>query len=209
MLTLQPLQRAIERVPNDRVEFVFQACENHIAALASHPYGCRVVQRIFENCSPEQGRPLMEELHAKSDSVMQDQYGNVSSMTLAHCAAPDVGLQYVVQWVLERGDPADRSRIVNKVFGRIVSLSKSKFASNVIEKCVVHSSKEEKQRMLEEVLRPGPSGTSAVRSLLTDSYGNYPLQSQSRNCGTALSPTDNVLQSSCRPRRAHSARSCT
>ena len=54
--------------------------------LSTHPYGCRVIQRILEFCIPEQTNLILEELHASTEQLLQDQYGN-----------------YVVQHVLERG----------------------------------------------------------------------------------------------------------
>ena len=55
-------------------------------SLSTHPYGCRVIQRILEFCIPEQTAPILEELHANTEQLLQDQYGN-----------------YVVKHVLERG----------------------------------------------------------------------------------------------------------
>ena len=57
-----------------------------VFSLSTHPYGCRVIQRILEFCIPEQTAPILQELHANTEQLLQDQYGN-----------------YVVQHVLERG----------------------------------------------------------------------------------------------------------
>ena len=57
-----------------------------VFSLSTHPYGCRVIQRILEFCIPEQTTPILEELHSNTEQLLQDQYGN-----------------YVVQHVLERG----------------------------------------------------------------------------------------------------------
>lgn len=45
-------------------------------ALSTHPYGCRVIQRILEHCTQEQTAPILEELHQHTDQLIQDQYGN-------------------------------------------------------------------------------------------------------------------------------------
>ena len=71
-----------------------QNCQNvlislfhfQVFSLSTHPYGCRVIQRILEFCIPEQTAPILQELHANTEQLLQDQYGN-----------------YVVQHVLERG----------------------------------------------------------------------------------------------------------
>ena len=44
--------------------------------LSTHPYGCRVIQRILEHCTGEQTAPVLEELHQHTEQLLQDQYGN-------------------------------------------------------------------------------------------------------------------------------------
>lgn len=79
--------------------------------LSTHPYGCRIIQRILENCLPEQTSGLLEEMHEHTERLLHDQYGN-----------------YVVQHVLEHGRAEDRSRIVAQVRGKVLPLSQHKFA---------------------------------------------------------------------------------
>ena len=45
-------------------------------SLSTHPYGCRVIQRILEHCTQEQTTPILEELHQQTEQLIQDQYGN-------------------------------------------------------------------------------------------------------------------------------------
>ena len=80
-------------------------------ALSTHPYGCRVIQRILEHCTPAQTSPVLDELHQHTERLVQDQYGN-----------------YVIQHVLEHGRPDDRSTIVIELRGNVLSLSQHKFA---------------------------------------------------------------------------------
>ena len=55
-------------------------------------------------------RPLLDELRSYAQNLMQDQYGN-----------------YVVQYVLEKGNPQDRSDIISVVYGQVLHLSKHNF----------------------------------------------------------------------------------
>lgn len=80
-------------------------------ALSTHPYGCRVIQRILEHCTPEQTAPILEELHSHTEQLVQDQYGN-----------------YVIQHVLEHGRPEDKSKLIQGVRGKVLTLSQHKFA---------------------------------------------------------------------------------
>lgn len=42
-----------------------------VFALSTHPYGCRVIQRILEHCLPEQTLPILEELHQHTEQLVQ------------------------------------------------------------------------------------------------------------------------------------------
>jgi hypothetical protein len=83
----------------------------------------------------------LEELHRYTQNLVQDQYGN-----------------YVIQHVLERGKAADKSMVVAKVRGNVLQMSKHKFASNVVEKCVAYGSKRDRQLLIEEVIMTKPDG---------------------------------------------------
>lgn len=108
------IQKCIEKVSPELVSCIVNSFKGHVYVLATHPYGCRVIQRIFEHCSEEQSRPIMDELHRSSSNLIQDQYGN-----------------YVIQHILERGDRKDKSVIISKIKGHLLTLSCHKFASNV------------------------------------------------------------------------------
>ena len=87
-------------------------------------------------------------------------------------------VQYVVQWVIEKGAPEDRSLVVNNVFGQVLVLAQQKFASNVVEKCVLHGSDEDRYRLIEEVLGTALDGSSVIKSMLVHPYANYVMQSE-------------------------------
>jgi len=92
--------------------FVICVCVGlQVFNLSTHPYGCRIIQRILEHCLPEQTSGLLEEMHEHTERLLHDQYGN-----------------YVVQHVLEHGRAEDRSRIVAQVRGKVLPLSQHKFA---------------------------------------------------------------------------------
>lgn len=55
-------------------------------------------------------------------------------------------------------------------------LSKHKFASNVVEKCVDFGSKQERQELIEEVLQLRSDGSSPLATMMKDQYANYVVQ---------------------------------
>ena len=88
------VQKCIETVEATRLQFIIDAFRGQVYNLSTHPYGCRVIQRILEHCTGDQTTPVLEELHTHIEALIQDQYGN-----------------YVVQHVLDRGKPEDKSKI--------------------------------------------------------------------------------------------------
>ncbi|KAJ3206349.1 mRNA binding protein puf3 [Entophlyctis luteolus] len=162
------IQKALERIPGEYIQFIIEAFHGQVYALATHPYGCRVIQRIFEHCGEDSGpqltayAPLIEELHRYTINLIQDQYGN-----------------YVIQHVLERGKPADKALITSKVRGQVLQMSKHKFASNVVEKCVAYGSKQDRQMLIDEVIAVRSDGfveTSALVAMMKDQFANYVVQ---------------------------------
>uniref|UniRef100_A0A672S0E4 Pumilio homolog 1 n=1 Tax=Sinocyclocheilus grahami TaxID=75366 RepID=A0A672S0E4_SINGR len=131
----------------------------HVFALSTHPYGCRVIQRILEHCLPEQTLPILEEIHQHTEQLVQDQYGN-----------------YVIQHVLEHGRAEDKSKIVSEIRGNVLGLSQHKFASNVVEKCVTHSLRAERAMLIDEVCSMADGPHSALYTMMKDQYANYVVQ---------------------------------
>ena len=67
-------------------------------------------------------------------TMVTDQYGN-----------------YVIQHVIEHGIAEDRERIVAQLRGKVLKYAQHKFASNVIEKCLICGSMEQKNSLIDEV----------------------------------------------------------
>ena len=89
-----------------------------IRYLSLHPYGCRVVQRLIENCAGEQKERVLDGivrggLHA---ALVDHEYGN-----------------YVVQRVLAYGRAEDPAAMFDGVRGNVLALSRQKHSSNVME----------------------------------------------------------------------------
>lgn len=47
------IQKCVEKVPCEYIQFVIDAFVGHVFELATHPYGCRVIQRILEHYPEE------------------------------------------------------------------------------------------------------------------------------------------------------------
>ncbi|ORC92735.1 pumilio/PUF RNA binding protein 2 [Trypanosoma theileri] len=156
-------QKIIEVMP-DKAQFVTEDFLPRLQSLSRHPYGCRVLQCVFEKCSSATEvdiRPLLEAVLEHLHEYVMDQYGN-----------------YVVQHGLLNAPEDLRKRFVDLLIPHVYALSCSKFASNVAEKTIVKANNEELQRIVETLTRPLGSTEDGnyLVLMMQDPYANYVVQ---------------------------------
>ncbi|XP_023532147.1 pumilio homolog 2-like [Cucurbita pepo subsp. pepo] len=159
------IQKCIECVPEEAIHFIVSTFFDQVVTLSTHPYGCRVIQRVLEHCKDENTQSkVMEEILGSVSMLAQDQYGN-----------------YVVQHVLEHGKPHERSAIIKELAGKIVQMSQQKFASNVVEKCLTFGGPTERQLLVSEMLGTTDEN-EPLQAMMKDQFANYVVQKVLETC---------------------------
>ncbi|KAK9282909.1 hypothetical protein L1049_011134 [Liquidambar formosana] len=159
------IQKCIECIPQDAIQFIVSTFYDQVVTLSTHPYGCRVIQRVLEHChDPKTQQIMMDEILLSVCMLAQDQYGN-----------------YVVQHVLEHGKPHERSAIIKKLTGQIVQMSQQKFASNVVEKCLTFGDPVERQILVNEMLG-STDENEPLQAMMKDQFANYVVQKVLETC---------------------------
>ncbi|KAJ7947619.1 Pumilio-like protein [Quillaja saponaria] len=159
------IQKCIECVPEDAIQFIVSTFFDQVVTLSTHPYGCRVIQRVLEHCKdPKTQNKVMDEILGAVSMLAQDQYGN-----------------YVVQHVLEHGKPHERSAIIKELAGNIVQMSQQKFASNVVEKCLAFGGLSERQLLVNEMLG-STDENEPLQAMMKDQFANYVVQKVLETC---------------------------
>ncbi|XP_076890887.1 pumilio homolog 1-like [Bidens hawaiensis] len=159
------IQKCIECVPEEHIQFIITTFFDQVVTLSTHPYGCRVIQRVLEHCEdPKTQNKVMDEILACVSMLAQDQYGN-----------------YVVQHVLEHGKPHERSIIIQELAGKIVQMSQQKFASNVVEKCLTFGDASERQLLVNEILGTTDEN-EPLQAMMKDQFANYVVQKVLETC---------------------------
>lgn len=71
---------------------------------------------------------------------------------------------------IEHGKPEDKAQLISSVRGKVLTLSQHKFASNVVEKCVTHATRQERAVLIEEVCGFNDKYVSQHIELITITY---------------------------------------
>lgn len=156
------IQRIVEMVPRKHLDFIMDALRGQVLTLSTHQYGCRVVQRMMEHGTEEDKAAIIKELHPSAQILLTDQFGN-----------------YVAQHVIKHGKPDDHSKMVKLVMEQLIDLCKHKYASNVVEACILKGSPELVTEIRERFTKAGSDGTVPLQQLMRDSFGNYVIRKSS------------------------------
>ena len=148
------IQKCLNHLSSEEAQFIFDAVGEHCVIVGTHRHGCCVLQRCIDHASGHQKSDLIRHITGHSIRLVQDPFGN-----------------YVVQYILDLNDPLFTAPMCRGFKGRIAELSRQKFSSNVIEKCIRCADMPSKAMMIEELL-----DLEQLEQLMRDSYGNYVIQ---------------------------------
>ena len=148
------IQKCLQILGAERCQFIYSAVGASCVTVGTHRHGCCVLQRCIDHAQGYQRSELVAQITRCAFDLVQDAYGN-----------------YVVQYILDLDEVNFTRPLCQSFRGKVVALSKQKFSSNVIEKCLRVSDPESKSELIEELL----SGNELER-MLRDSFANYVVQ---------------------------------
>jgi len=148
------IQKCLNKLSATDAFFIFDAVGKNAVDVGTHRHGCCVLQRCIDHADGEQKMWLITCITAHAVTLVQDPFGN-----------------YVVQYIIDLNEPTFTEPLVKQFKGRIAQLSRHKFSSNVVEKCLRCAGDVSKDMIVEELLAPGE-----MERLLRDSFANYVIQ---------------------------------
>ena len=148
------IQKCLNHLKAEDAQFIFDAVGHNCVTVGTHRHGCCVLQRCIDHASGFQKVQLVRQITANAFQLVQDPFGN-----------------YVVQYILDLNDASFTGPLCLGFSGKVAELSKQKFSSNVIEKCIRCADMDTKRILVEELL-----DAEALETLMRDSYGNYVIQ---------------------------------
>lgn len=150
------IQKCIESFKD--VKFILRDFEENACEMAKHKYGCRAIQRLFENCGENDCLVIINQILENSEEMVFDQYGN-----------------YVIQHILEFGRKDFKDVIFRLVIKDVYNISVHKFASNVMEKCVLVADNAQKKDLISEFLAT-KGQKPLLLSMCLNNFANYVVQ---------------------------------
>ncbi|KAI5796737.1 armadillo-type protein [Pyronema domesticum] len=148
------IQKCLNKLRPEDAQFIFDAVGEHCIPVGTHRHGCCVLQRCIDHASGNQKIQLIQKITAHSLQLVQDAFGN-----------------YVVQYILDLGEPQLSEPVILQFCGMLCELAKQKFSSNVIEKCIRVAEPPTKKILIEELI-----ASNRIDELLRDCYANYVIQ---------------------------------
>ncbi|KAF5021988.1 hypothetical protein F66182_5945 [Fusarium sp. NRRL 66182] len=148
------IQKCLNKLTAPDAQFIFDAVGNNCVEVGTHRHGCCVLQRCIDHASGDQKLWLIQRITEHARILVQDPFGN-----------------YVVQYIIDLNEPTFTEPIVGMFQGCISQLSRHKFSSNVIEKCLRCAQPASKDLIVEELLC-----NQEMERLLRDSFANYVIQ---------------------------------
>ncbi|MCJ1399136.1 hypothetical protein MMC11_002338 [Xylographa trunciseda] len=161
------LQKMIEFISTpEQIQTIIHALKDRVVELIKDLNGNHVIQKCLNRLSPEdaqrcidhasgyQKAQLISQITENAFSLVQDPFGN-----------------YVLQYIVDLAEPVFTNPLCYSFQSSIPALSKQKFSSNVIEKCLRGSEPQITTMMIEEMLN-----ANELEKMLRDSFANYVVQ---------------------------------
>ncbi|EMC96590.1 hypothetical protein BAUCODRAFT_24332 [Baudoinia panamericana UAMH 10762] len=168
------IQKCLNHLSPENAQFIFDSVGTNCIAVGTHRHGCCVLQRCIDHASGLQKGALVDQVINNAFALVQDPFGN-----------------YVVQYILDLGEPCFTEPLCQSFAHQVAYLSKQKFSSNVVEKCIRCATGNVRRAVILEIAEP-----RELAMLLRDSFANYVVQTA---MDFADEETKNLLMENVRP----------
>ena len=135
-------------------EMIYDFLHSNIVEIATNSYSCSALQKLIDLGTNKQKQQLLINLINNTDNLVGNQCG-----------------LYVLQFIMNKNNYYINDTILDKIINKIIFLSKRKYSSNVIEKCLETCSPEKVNELINIY-----NNETIIRDLIKDIFGNYVIQ---------------------------------
>eukprot|EP00435_Cladocopium_sp_Y103_P035409 s456_g9.t1 len=111
------------------------ACHGFAELAARHKFGCRIIQRLVEQC-PQQVEGMASAILSDVSSIARHPYGN-----------------YVLQNLLEHGSPSQRRRLAEELILNVAPICQDSFGSAVVASALTKLSQEDTMSLAKAIVQ--------------------------------------------------------
>ena len=156
-------QKILKIFPREKNQFLFDAMKNICLQVAIIQQGATLLQVVFDNGTKEQNENICLVIVEHIENLINDRYGNYTIQTLYKLHYDNIN-----------------NKIYKYIEDNILTLSKGKFSSNVIDKLIIKDNINS-NKIIEAIINK-----HIIKEIICDQYGNYVIQK-------ALSISDKYL----------------
>ena len=135
-------------------ELIYNFLNSNIIEISMNTYSCSALQKFIDIGTIKQKNRLLNNIVNNANNLIGNQCG-----------------LYVLQFVMDKKNYQINDRILEKFIINIIQLSKRKYSSNVIEKCLETCSPEMVKKLINIF-----NNETIIRDLIKDIFGNYVIQ---------------------------------
>ncbi|XP_031256960.1 pumilio homolog 12-like [Pistacia vera] len=154
------IQRCFHKFSNEYTKELVEEIVESCVTLAIEKSGCCVLQQCIFHAKEEHKGRLIAEIVTNALVLSDHAYGN-----------------YVVQYILEINIPQVTADVLSQFSGSYFTLSLSKYASNVVEKCMKFATEEQLTAIVSEIIHHPD-----ILDLMLNNFGNFVIQSAWKRC---------------------------
>ena len=138
-----------------RNQFIIDFLNNNIIAISSEQHSCCTLQKCMEYASSIQRTLLTDTIINHCSLMFNNNFGN-----------------FVIHYIIRLRSFSINHKIILNLLKDFENLSKMKYSSSIIEKCLIFSSQETKNLILTKLI----TEKDLVQELLKNKFGNYVIQ---------------------------------
>ena len=146
-------QKLLRVFPKERNQFLYDSLIKISFPVSIIQQGATLLQTAFDYSTKEQQEKLCTVIINRIADLINDKYGN-----------------YTIQTIFKLYNDKINDRIYEYINENILQLSKEKFSSNVIDKCIIKDY-EKSNILIESIIKK-----NIIKDIIVDQYGNYVIQ---------------------------------
>ena len=146
-------QKLLRVFPKERNQFLYDELIKISFSVSIIQQGATLLQTAFDNSNKEQQEKLCSIIIDRIGDLINDKYGN-----------------YTIQTIFKLFNDKINVRIYEYIDNNILKLSKEKFSSNVIDKCIIKDY-DKSNKLIKSIIQK-----NIIKEIMVDQYGNYVVQ---------------------------------